>query len=121
MKSFTFLLALTIPSKSLQFSLASKLQEEYNVEILLLSFEGTFHSQHFVNLHEDFSLPFIHLSQLIYEEVIFSFTCCQNESKPEDLHFMSNLPWRNPLKSLLTWIIPQNLTDLSKKLQFMER
>jgi len=103
------------------FDLLKALDEEYNLEILLMSSHDSIDNYGLEDLFESFHLPIIHHNQYEHHHLLKEYDCENNDYPPGEIGFLSSLPWRERSKSLLTWLMPKNTSDMTNMLSFMER
>jgi len=72
-------------------------------------------------LFEINNLPIIYITDFYNKNLLNEYECNGNQSAPEGLHFMSNLEWRSPQKSVVSWLMPNNITDMEILLDFLNR
>jgi len=93
------------------YDIMDRIQRELNAEILLLS-SPNITLTNLKRSYESLSLPLIHIHSSKFPNLVTVYDCPFNTSQPAEIHPLSNMPWRDKSKALLTWLMPGNFQDL---------
>jgi len=72
-------------------------------------------------LFEENHLPIIHFTDLESNNIIQDINCNGNDTQPEGLTITSNMPWRMSQKSLVSWLLPHNISHMEEMLNILDR